>query len=65
MKINWLHTNWLPEKKVKEKCEVCNKKIATWECICGMKLCNQCHTEYGGDCPNDEQQEHFVEKIKK
>jgi len=50
-------------KKNKIKCIVCKKRIAKFECTCGLKFCSKC--SYGGeDCPADEGIEHIIEKIK-
>ena len=51
------------KNKIKEKCSVCKNKKAEYECLCGVKLCEECHTEYEGECPKDDFIEHYVEKI--
>lgn len=51
-------------KKNKIKCMVCEKRIATLECCCGLKFCRKCFLDNGENCPDDEGIEHWVEKLK-
>jgi hypothetical protein len=49
--------------KKKEKCAECKKRIATWNCTCGLKWCNDC-CDNGNYCPADDDIDHYLKKIK-
>ena len=50
------------KKKIKKKYIDCKKRLAKYECLCGLKFCKKCSDD-GEYCPADEGIEHNVSKI--